>query len=706
MAKEDIVQFSDRAYLNVGVVGAIVTVVEKHGPIASITAPAAGTLRVTFNTPIPNSQLMTLVNPYAPYCVLQTGLDETSTNTVKDFKFVDSAGVPLVSYGVRIAFSRRTSTSVSLLAEVEPEEQTVWLADWSPDLVRYVPISYLNGSDDNIGYIDAAPESVFTPADLREIALKTIEEFLLRFPRQGNGLQLVALLEGDPNAVAPTSYYDKDGTSLSVIDVSGVSGYTTFLMRASDFTNNDADQLRCATYVKQAGPGTGGRWTVQSWSAPKITVTSATLNTTFGALEGCSLEFDGNVTAALATKGGIVKHTETNAILNVGIGSGTTQTAPQANDTFLITSPSVRTGPIQGSQSNLSKGSTATGVTSRFPGSQFVGIEQANPGTYTNSAQYRLLCNMLVFSKCLLSGFTSGRFSSGDGFQFIAGYFTEGGSFLETGHSFAFNAGASGSLGFTGLANDVPNAPSPTIANIVTIGANAANCEVVLDGVFGSATSSNSAVLTRSAVHGVLRASDLRVASPANLDQCSLGGANGIYDQLLVRARINGDVVQFNGGCACRFGNAAIGGLTGDAMTNQGANNFVQLLNVVNADTIISGYGLNMAEGVRAVQSRFVDEGGNTVAGTAGQVQLQSGVALTWAGITQGFQSVAGNSINKRSQTVGSFQKLTLDTLMNGPIVAADPASPANGDIWIKDTGGVRTLNVRIAGATYAATLV
>lgn len=107
MSSEDKIQISDRAYLNVGVAGTTVTPVERRGPIASITAPVNGTLRVTLNQPIPNAQLVCLVNPYAAYCVINGGLDAASTDTVKDFLFADAAGAPQPTYGVRILLSRR-----------------------------------------------------------------------------------------------------------------------------------------------------------------------------------------------------------------------------------------------------------------------------------------------------------------------------------------------------------------------------------------------------------------------------------------------------------------------------------------------------------------------------------------------------------------------------------------------------------------------
>ena len=107
MASEDKIQISDRAYLNVGVVGPTVTVVEQKGPIASITAPVNGTLRVTLREPIPNAQLVTLINPYSAYLTICPGVDAASTDTVKDFLFADNAGAPQPTYGVRILLSRR-----------------------------------------------------------------------------------------------------------------------------------------------------------------------------------------------------------------------------------------------------------------------------------------------------------------------------------------------------------------------------------------------------------------------------------------------------------------------------------------------------------------------------------------------------------------------------------------------------------------------
>lgn len=107
MSAEDKIQISDRAYLNVTVVGPGVTVVEQKGPIANISAPVNGTLRVTLNEPIPNAQLVPIINSYGAFAILCSGIASTSTDTVKDFLFADSGGAPQPTFGARIVLSRR-----------------------------------------------------------------------------------------------------------------------------------------------------------------------------------------------------------------------------------------------------------------------------------------------------------------------------------------------------------------------------------------------------------------------------------------------------------------------------------------------------------------------------------------------------------------------------------------------------------------------
>lgn len=53
MSKEDVIQISDVAWLDVSVTGTSVVVNAKQGPIATVSAPANGQLEVTLSEGIP-----------------------------------------------------------------------------------------------------------------------------------------------------------------------------------------------------------------------------------------------------------------------------------------------------------------------------------------------------------------------------------------------------------------------------------------------------------------------------------------------------------------------------------------------------------------------------------------------------------------------------------------------------------------------------
>jgi hypothetical protein len=70
----------------------------------------------------------------------------------------------------------------------------------------------------------------------------------------------------------------------------------------------------------------------------------------------------------------------------------------------------------------------------------------------------------------------------------------------------------------------------------------------------------------------------------------------------------------------------------------------------------------------------------------------------------------SGSSLTERAKLsdVGKFSIFTPTTSapLNVPVLAADPASPANGDVWIFDNGTTRAFKFRSSGVTYAAVAV
>jgi hypothetical protein len=115
-----------------------------------------------------------------------------------------------------------------------------------------------------------------------------------------------------------------------------------------------------------------------------------------------------------------------------------------------------------------------------------------------------------------------------------------------------------------------------------------------------------------------------------------------------------------------------------------------------------SGYGLDLSAAEFTTGS-IGKVAAVTLTGALGDILFAGGVIKTFASLTTDFwQDAAGNVLQG---TAGmTITRITAGTMGNFPILAADPASPVNGDVWIKDAGGVRTLHARIAGATYTLT--
>src|SRR5574342_529091 len=127
---------------------------------------------------------------------------------------------------------------------------------WDPSLVRYYFLDNENGSDSNIGYIDAAAMTVFTPAQTSVVALKTEEELRKRVPRSGGSRVCVVLMKPRSDA---GNYRNKAGAS-DYLDVN-YDGYRAFYFRGSDLTNSTNDQVDLGGVIDVAGPNSDGSWT-------------------------------------------------------------------------------------------------------------------------------------------------------------------------------------------------------------------------------------------------------------------------------------------------------------------------------------------------------------------------------------------------------------------------------------------------------------
>jgi hypothetical protein len=580
------------------------------------------------------------------------------------------------------------------------------IADWDLTLCRYYAVNYISGNDSNKGYIDAAPGTVFTAAQLNAVAFKTIEQCQAKQPRQGAGRQMVTLIWGDKTLSAPIEYFRKDGTTRDWWDRSGYSGFVTNIVRASDFTNSADDHYRCGSIIASAGPNGDSSWTVSSYSAPVITNSAGTLPV-YPGTEGACLHF------TTLNKCCAVKYRRSATTLEVTDGS-----APVNGDTYLITRPSVKIASIIGTDDNANTPQTATGTSFRIYGSTFVGLELAGfSPTFTNSTSFRADMSKITLCKVALTGFTIARMISGSGYQLHGLYIDESGGNLSPNLSIHFKspaAAAFSSLTLVGASGaQAFGSAIPSIARIVATADASQNVTVILGGFVSAA---NAPFLMSSAIHGTLRLSN--ILAMGNVNTPNGMGGNTVASRLLIRPQIVDTSIpaqggiQFIGGVKGSLAFTIIGNvLTGSALAFEGVGNDINLSTVVQDTDANTNYGCNLVGSVSSGSLNTSDNtltlgSGNTVTGGLGDVLFDPGIVKTWASLTQGLTTINNTKVTVQNQTVAAFRRVTIDTLANMPILAADPASIADGDVWATNIAGVKNWCVRIAGTTYRSLLV
>lgn len=271
------------------------------------------------------------------------------------------ANVSLV--GVITNTSKYASRSTVRVVLALANAATASIADWAEANTRYFFIHPTLGNDANIGYIDAATGSTFTYAQGLAVALRTVEEFSNRIPKNGNDRILVCFVYSDAAAVAQTTLYQKDGVTPAILDLVGIVPYSYqgFIFRAGDFTNSTNDRTDVGCINALTGPNADGSWTVQSYASPAITNAAGALPT---GSELCTLSvrFKGNISAGLRARRQNCKWGRTTTQLEVGSPSVTAGAFPAANDEYFIEKPGLIMGGIAGSMSIVS-GKRLTTVT-------------------------------------------------------------------------------------------------------------------------------------------------------------------------------------------------------------------------------------------------------------------------------------------------------------------------------------------------------
>jgi len=133
------------------------------------------------------------------------------------------------------------------------------LALWDLTTFRFFFLDGDAGNDANIGYIDAAPGTVFTPADTTPVAVKTTSRLEAIIPLIGAGRSWYVLAK--PRA-SGAIYDHLPGDGQGRHDRSKLTGYARMIFRGSDLTNNAADKIRCGSMVGVAGPNGDGSFTI------------------------------------------------------------------------------------------------------------------------------------------------------------------------------------------------------------------------------------------------------------------------------------------------------------------------------------------------------------------------------------------------------------------------------------------------------------
>ena len=136
------------------------------------------------------------------------------------------------------------------------------VAQWGMNVVRYYGVDPINGSDANVGYVDAAPGADLTALNLAGKCWKTLEHFYNCFPTVGAGRMAVLMMSANTgNSLLPWNSTDVNGR----IDFSGVSGYSYLVARSTaDFSNNINDKFHLGYQVVPSGPNPNGSYTVQN----------------------------------------------------------------------------------------------------------------------------------------------------------------------------------------------------------------------------------------------------------------------------------------------------------------------------------------------------------------------------------------------------------------------------------------------------------
>jgi len=441
-----------------------------------------------------------------------------------------------------------------------------------------------------------------------------------------------------------------------------LAGYNSVVIRSTaDFAGDANDELLLGAETAISGPNADGSWTVGAAS----TVSNVTLDA--GALptdrtpQGYRIRF---ATGALAG--------ELNGIHDNVAGSFTTTDdlsgAPAQGDTFFIEQPGAKLGTVQinlGGEGKLGNGDFS-----------LAGIEVITELAVMGRTPLGRVafCNVDTSAAAV-------RFDGNEAIAISSNWANSTGTLRDSG---------------VGLRKKTTGVAIFQRQNVLSIDASSiegASITVLVDGIISTLRST----LLHATTLGIITAlgnPDPKAAgffTQANV----LGNRGGATTR---RLRLSGSIFT------SQTGNLGIYGVqleTSAGVAIRGSGAILTVDDFVHTGTIAAtALDLSLAYNTKAIVG---SQATNTAAGGTNEILLGGALTKDWADIAaQGFTDIQGNDIAGASRAV---TRITTGSILNAPILAADPSSPQDGDVWLKDTGGVRTFHARIAGVTYSVTL-
>lgn len=209
-------------------------------------------------------------------------------------------------------------------------------ANWPLNQARYFFLDNQNGSDNNVGYIDAAPGTVFTTVQAQGVAIKTFKRLREILPPIGNNRLVVILIKvRSDSTVTPGTGVYVDGITPESLNWRGISGYKFELRRGStDLTNSVTDRVLQGGIIAIAGPAAGSAFQVDAGATTSVIPFKTAVLTdkeaigyrirfTSGALSGTTMFISNNGTTSLT--------------MGTNLAG-----APAQDDTFVIEMPGVK----------------------------------------------------------------------------------------------------------------------------------------------------------------------------------------------------------------------------------------------------------------------------------------------------------------------------------------------------------------------------